>query len=289
MRSFGCTLACGLVFSAVVSAQSVSSSASGIDIQSIDPAVNPCDNFYQYACGNWIKANPVPPQYSRWGRFNELADHNQQVLREILEDSVAHTKRSAVDQKIGTFYGSCMDETAIDKAGYTPIKPALDRIRSLKSKADLSVEVARLHAQFIDGFFRFNSMPDPDNARMTIADVDQGGLGLPDKSYYIDEKDAEKREKYVALVSHMFQLIDVAPAEADAKAKAVLAIETALAKASLDRTTRRNPKLLRNHMTLAQLEELTPAFDFKRYFADRHAPAFDSLNVSVSKISSRKL
>ena len=93
-------------------AQSSSSSASGIDIKSIDPSVNPCDNFYQYACGSWMKANPIPPQYSRWGRFNELADNNQQVLRGILEDSAAHTSRSPLDQKIGTFYGSCMDETS---------------------------------------------------------------------------------------------------------------------------------------------------------------------------------
>ena len=141
--------------------------------------------------------------------------------------------------------------------------------------------MARFHNQFIDSFFRFTSTPDPDNARLTIADVDQGGLGLPDKSYYIDEKDAEKRAKYVAHISHMFQLIDIPAAEADAKAKAVLAVETALAKASLDRTARRNPKLLHNKMTAAQLAALASSFDFKQYFADRHAPAFDSLNVSV--------
>ncbi len=90
-----------------------------------------------------MKANPIPPQYSRWGRFNELADHNQAVVREILEDSAAHRDRSPIDQKIGTFYGSCMNETAIDKAGYTPIKPALERIQSLSNKADLAAEVGR--------------------------------------------------------------------------------------------------------------------------------------------------
>jgi predicted metalloendopeptidase len=250
-------------------------------MKAIDSSVNPCQNFYQYACGGWMKANPIPPQYSRWGRFNELADHNQAVVREILEDSAAHRDRSPIDQKIGTFYGSCMNETAIDKAGYTPIKPALERIQSLSNKADLAAEVARFHSQGVDAFFRFNSTPDSDDARMTIADVDQGGLGLPDKSYYVRDTDAEKRDKYVAHISRMFQLIDVSASEADAKAKAVLTIETALAKASLDRTARRNPHLLHNRMTTAAFEALAPSFDFKHYFADRRAPSFDSLNVSV--------
>jgi len=280
MRAYGLCSILGFTLSSLLFAQN-SSVPSGIDLKSIDPSVNPCQNFYQYACGGWMKANPIPPQYARWGRFNELAEHNQTVLREILADSSAHRDRSATDQKIGTFYGSCMNETAIDKAGYTPIKPALERIQALTSKADLPAEVARFHNQGIDSFFRFSSTPDSDDARMTIADVDQGGLGLPDKSYYIDEKDAEKREKYVAHISRMFQLIGIPAADADAKAKAVLALETSLAKASLDRTARRNPHLLHNRMTVAQLATLSPSFDFKRYFADRHAPAFDSLNVSV--------
>jgi len=228
-----------------------------------------------------MKANPIPPQYSRWGRFNELAERNQTIVRGILEDSAAHPERSATDQKIGTMYGSCMNEAAIDKAGYTPIKPALDHIQALVSKSDIPAEVARFHNQGVDSFFRFNSTPDSDNARMTIADVDQGGLGLPDKSYYIGDKDAEKREKYVAHISRMFELTGVPKSNADAKAKAVLAIETSLAKASLDRTARRNPRLLHNRMSATQFEALAPAFDFKRYFADRHSPSFDSLNVSV--------
>ena len=280
MRIYGLSSIVALALSNMLFAQT-SSVSSGIDLKSIDPSVNPCQNFYAYACGSWMKANPIPPQYSRWGRFNELAEHNQTVLREILDDAAAHTSRSATDQKIGTFYSSCMNETAVDKAGYTPIKPGMDRIQSLTTKADLAAEVARLHNQGVDGFFRFNSTPDSDNARMTIADVDQGGLGLPDKSYYVEEKDAEKRDKYVAHVSQMFQLTGISQTDADAKAKAVLALETSLAKASLDRTARRNPHLLHNRMTVAQLEALAPSFDFKRYFADRQAPAFDSLNVSV--------
>ncbi len=247
-------------------------SQSGIDIKSIDPAVNPCQNFYLYACGGWKKANPIPPEYSRWGRFNELQERNQKIVREILEDSAQHLSRSPVDRKIGTFYAACMNETAIDSAGYSPIKPALERIQALSSKAALAAEVARLHNQGVDSFFRFTSTPDSDNARMTMADVDQGGLGLPDKSYYLEAKDDETRQKYVALISRLFQLTGVSQTEADAKAKAVLALETSLAKASLDRTARRNPHLLHNRMTVAQLAALAPAFDFKQYFKDRGRP-----------------
>jgi predicted metalloendopeptidase len=157
----------------------------------------------------------------------------------------------------------------------------LERIQALGDKGALAAEVARFHNQGVDAFFRFNSTPDPDNARMTIADVDQGGLGVPDKSYYLQEKDEETRQKYLALMTRMFQLTGVAASEAAAKAKAVLALETSLAKASLDRTERRNPRLLHNNMSVAQLAALTPEFDFKQYFKDRAAPGFDSLNVSV--------
>jgi putative endopeptidase len=257
------------------------STSSGIDIKSIDPAVNPCQNFYLYACGGWKKANPIPPQYSRWGRFNELAERNQAVLREILDDSAQHLDRSPTDRKIGTFYSSCMNESAVDKAGYAPINLALERIQSLPSKADLAVELARFHNQGVDAFFRFSSTPDSDNARVTIADVDQAGLGLPDKSYYLEAKDTETREKYLAHISQMLQLTGIPQPDADAKAKTVLALETSLAKASLDRTARRNPHLLHNRMTLAQLSALAPSFNFKRYFDGRNAPVFDSLNVSV--------
>jgi putative endopeptidase len=280
MRLYRLSFALGLSLSSALLAQS-SSTSSGIDIKSIDPAVNPCHNFYLYACGGWKKTNPVPPQYSRWGRFNELAERNQKIVREILEDSAQHLDRSPIDQKIGTFYGACMNESVIDKAGYSPIEPALERIQSLSGKAALGAELARLHNQGVDAFFRFNSTPDSDNARMTIADVDQGGLALPDKSYYLEGKDDETRQKYLALISRMFQLTGTSQIEADAKAKAVLALETSLAKASLDRTVRRNPRLLHHKMTVEQLSALAPAFDFKQYFNNRSAPAFDSLNVSV--------
>jgi predicted metalloendopeptidase len=280
MRAYPLSFGLGLLLCSTLFCQN-SANSSGIDIKSMDPAVNPCQNFYLYACGGWKKANPIPPQYSRWGRFNELQERNQKILRDILDDSAGHVSRSPVDQKIGTFYNACMNETAIDEAGYAPIKAALERIQRLTGKGALAEEVARFHNQGVDAFFRFNTTPDPDNARMTIADVDQGGLGMPDKSYYLQEKDEETRQKYLALMTRMFQLIGVSESEAEGKAKAVLAFETSLAKASLDRTARRNPRLLHNNMSVAQLAALAPAFNFKQYFNDRGAPGFDSLNVSV--------
>jgi predicted metalloendopeptidase len=254
---------------------------SGIDLTAIDKSVDPCQNFYQYACGGWMKANPIPPQYARWGRFNELADRNQQVLREILEDSAKHQDRSPVDQKIGAFYASCTNEAAIDAAGDQPIQPELKRIAALKDKSELAAEVARFHNQGVPVFFRFGATPDFEHSTMTIADIDQAGLGLPDKSYYSGAKDEEMRKKYVAHISQIFQLIGNSPTEADNKAKAVMALETALAEASLDRVARRNPHLTHHHMSLTEMEALAPDFNFKQYFQGRHAPAFNSLNVAT--------
>ena len=247
----------------------------------VDKTVDPCQNFYLYACGTWIKQNPIPPQYSRWGRFTELAEHNQEILHTILEDSAKNENRSPLDQKLGAFYSACMDEGAIDKQGDKPIEPGIERIKEIADKKALAGEVARLHSQGVPAFFTFAQSPDFENSRVTIARADQGGLGLPDKSYYEGEKDQATRQKYLEHVAHMFQLIGVAEAEAKTRAQAVLEIETQLAAASLSRVARRNPKLTNHKLTLNDWEAFTPDFDFNQYLKDRQAPAFEKLNVAV--------
>jgi len=164
-------------------ANTAPASQSGLDLKAIDKAIDPCTDFYQYACGTWMKDNPIPKDESRWGRFDELQQRNQLILRQIAEDSEAHTSRSALDQKVGDFYGSCMAIDEIDKMGTQPIEPGLKRIASLASKKDLANEVANLQKRQVGVFFNFGFSPDPNNARMGIADLDQGGLGLPEKAY----------------------------------------------------------------------------------------------------------
>ena len=174
-----------------------------------------------------------------------------------------------------------MNEDVVNKAGVAPLQSGIDRIRAIKDKTQLPVEVANLQEQGVTAFFSFRSGPDPDNSKMTIADVDQGGLGLPDRSYYIGPKDEKTRDEYLLHVSHILQLTGQTPAKADIDAKTILAIETELAEASLERVARRDPTLTHHKMTVTQLQALTPSFQYAAYFADRKTPSFTSLNVSV--------
>jgi putative endopeptidase len=258
-------------------------SQSGLDVSSIDKTADPCNDFYQYACGAWMTKNQIPSDESSWGRFNELFERNQTVLRGILEDSEKNQSRSAIDQQIGGFYGSCLNETAIEQRGTAPLKPELDRIAAIKDQPGLTAEVARLHDLQVNVLFNFVSMPDPKNAAQTIAGLDQGGLGLPEKDFYFrtDKRSEEIRQKYVAHIAKMFQLLGAAPAASQKKAAAILAIETSLAKASLDVTTRRDPVKLTHSMSKQQLAALSPNFRYVDYFAEVKAPDFSTLNVAV--------
>jgi putative endopeptidase len=259
------------------------SSTSGVDLNAIDTSVGPCDNFYQYACSGWLKAHPVPPDQSRWGRFDELYERNQTVLREIAEDAAQNTGRSALDQKVGDFYGSCMDEDHIEQLGLQPIRTGLERIAALQSKDDLVPEVARLHREHVGVFFSFASSPDPENAEMNIGDLDQGGLGLPERDYYFrkDEKSEQIRTKYVEHIAKMFQLTGVPAGEAAKKAATVMRVETDLAQGSLDIVTRRDPKALLHKYKTENLAALSPSFDLNQYFAQLEAPGFEGLNVDA--------
>src|SRR5438128_7752129 len=182
------------------SAADVPAKVPGFDPTVIDRGTPACTDFYQFACGNWLTRNPVPPDRARWGRFDELAERNQTELRGILEKvSVNDPKREAIDQKIGDQYAACMDEAAIEAKGIAALKPELDRIAGLGSKARLPSALAHLHEGGVDAAFRFGSVPDFKDANSVIAGTDQGGLGLPDRDYYVkdDAKSVELRAKYL--------------------------------------------------------------------------------------------
>ncbi len=256
----------------------------GFSTANIDTVANPCVDFYQYACGTWMAKNPIPPDQSLWGSASRLQEHNQEVLHGILEKaSVNDPKRSAVEQKIGDFYATCMDEAAIDKLGVKPLEPELKLIDAIKSKDQIAGDLVRLHLLGVDAFFNFSASPDAKNSTQVIADADQGGLGLPDRDYYLktDPKSVQLREQYVAHVQKMLELAGESRVQATSDAQAVLRIETELAKGSLDSVARRDPSRTYHKMSVKDLAALSPSIDWPKYFAGLGAPAFTSLNVSV--------
>lgn len=248
----------------------------------IDTAIDPCTDFYAYACGKWQTAHPIPSDRSSWGRFNELAERGEYIVRDILDKAaVERPGRTATEQKIGDYYASCMDESAIEKAGTKPLDPDFQSIAALNSKQDLPQEIIRLHRKGVDVLFGFGSSSDFKNASQIIGELDQGGLSLPDRDYYFknDPKSVELREKYVAHIQKMFQLLGDDPAKAAAQAKVVLDIETGLAQGAYDPTTRRDPQKIYHKMSNQDLAVLSPAFNWNVYFEGVGAPKFDSLNV----------
>jgi putative endopeptidase len=253
-----------------------------LDVTSMDTTVDPCTDFFAYSCGTWIKKNPIPPDQTSWSVYSKLEDDNKAILREILESSASPAgKRDAVTQKIGDYYAACMDEEAINAAALKPLQPALDQIQQLHAKRDIAGVVAAMVSN--DALFRFRSDQDYKDSTQVIAEADQGGLGLPDRDYYLktDAKSVELRQAYRAHLQKMFELLGDKPAAAASEAGTVMRIETALATGSLTRVERRDPQKLYHKMTIPQFVALNPWFQWKIYFAKVGVPSVESLNVET--------
>ena len=254
----------------------------GFDTANLDKSCKPCDDFYQFAMGGWMKANPIPPAYSTWGSFSELLDKNQQNLRQILEAAEKQqAARGSNEQKIGDFYASCMDTEAIDAAGTKPIDADLAAIAAMKNSVDLQAEAARLQEEGVGVLFRFSANQDAKDSTQVVGAAWQGGLGLPEREYYLkqDDKSKQLRDAYVKHVAKMFELLGDSPEAAAPEAATVLEIETHLAEASMKNTDLRDPEKTYHKMKLADLQAMTPDFNWESYFKAIGHPELKEINV----------
>jgi len=284
MRAFRLfpVLFCTLSAFAFCQSASSGSASLGFSVANIDKSVDPCVDFYQYACGNWMKNSEIPADRSSWQSFSQLDESNLQIEKGILEKAAAGgARRDAIDQKIGDLYGSCMDEKAVNAKGMAPLKPELDRIAAVKDKGALIEEIAHLHLIGPNPLFNFYSNSDLHNADQVIAYMGQGGLSLPDRDYYVkdDADKVEMRKHLVEYATEVFKLAGETPQEASKSAQTVLLVETLLAADSMERTKLRDPKNRDHKMTREEAIAMAPEFNLNRYFTAVGAPNFTAMNV----------
>jgi len=258
------------------------------DPAQVDSSLDPCADFFQYSCSKWINANPIPSDLPAYGTGTSLALWNFGAVHDTLEQ-VANPSpnRTAAEQKIGDYYAACMDEATVNKRGLASLQPALDRITKLKDKSQLPELIAYIHqnirpanlnfidAQYQGVLFGIYASPDFDDATLNLGVLDQGGMNLPAREFYLkdDDKSKQIREQYEKHIARMLQLSGEPAEQAAADAKSILALETALANAAMDIVLRRDPKNVNNKMTLEQVQALTPSFDWNKYLAAMKAPS----------------
>lgn len=285
IRRCSLLLTLGLVACALVAAgPETAKTKPGIDPVNLDTTVKPCENFYQFANGGWLKAHTLPADKSRYGAFEEVADFNREVLRRILAETSQRTdwKPGSAEQKVSDFYTSGMSEAAIEKRGITPLKPYLARIAALKDTTELPAFLAQWHNEGLGAAFSFYVGQDAKDSTRYMASLGQGGTGLPDRDYYLkdDARSKNIREKYESHVARMLELMGEKPAQAKADAATVLALETKLAQAQWSRVELRDPVKRYNKRTPDQVQAEAPGFDWKGYFAARSGKVED-LNLST--------
>lgn len=258
----------------------VSPSSSGLDITALDRTVDPCADFYRFACGQWLSANPIPPDRPRWGRFDELQERNYGILRRVLENAPEDGDASA--GKIADYYATCMDEAAIERLGLTPLAAHLRSITGLQSPFRLPALVAALHEIGVQAFFHLGAEADFKDTARVMAIADRGGMGLPDSDYYLrdDARSVEIRKQYAEHVRRLLVLAGSEASRAVAEADVVMRIETTLARAALDRVSRRDPERIYHKRSPTELQDLTPAFDWYQYLRGIGAPTIAAFNVT---------
>ena len=242
-----------------------------LDPKNMDTSVKPGDDFFRYANGAWIKRTEIPPEYSRWGAFNELIERNSDALHAIAEKASktpVDPKLAPETQKVGDYYASGMDEKTIEAMRTKPLQDEFNKIEMIKDRQDVLAEIAHLHTIGVNAFFDFGAGQDAKDSTRDIAQAMQGGLGMPDRDYYTkqDADMKEKREKYVAHVAKMLTLLGEPADKASDDAKKILALETKLAEASRTRVQLRDPIKNYNKMGVRQLQDLTPDWNWSDYF-----------------------
>jgi len=250
----------------------------------MDTTCAPCKDFNRYANGAWIDATTIPPAYSTWGSFIILAERNREVLHGILERA-ANDKTAAPTTPtgmLGNYWCACMDSGAADAAGAKPIQGTLAEIDAIASAKDLPARLAALHSSGLGGMFSFRSEQDAKNSDIQIAGVGQGGLGLPDRDYYLrtDSAAVATRARYTEHMAKLFELVGDPADKAKASADAIVGLETSLAKASMNNVQRRDPNAVYHKLPLDSLRAMMPNFDWNAYFSARGIPAPDSINIS---------